>query len=127
MSIVFLQKDIIHSMEFSEWITHKYIEWRGDAVGRERSVTGYAEYLGVTQQLLSGWMNGEFKPAQKNAEKIANKVGGEVYEVLEIPQAERPVPKNLRELINKIPPENQEELRDLIEAYILRQGWERIA
>lgn len=125
MSIVFLQPAYNLRVEFKDWITQEYIKWRGNAIGHERSISDFAEYIGISQPLMVKWMNGG-KPSTDNQVLIAEKLGVEVYEVLEIPQAERPVPKNLRELINKIPPENQEELRDLIEAYILRQGWERI-
>jgi len=76
--------------------------------------------------MVSSWMNGNSKPSLKSINKLAFRLGYEVYDVLEIPEDERPVRYDIRKLIQKVPPENQEELRDLIERYLIGKGWERI-
>lgn len=71
-------------MNFSEWITKKYIEWRGDSVGHDRSITDFAKSVGVSQSLMSHWMNGDRAPS---SHKTISKLGAiypEVYEVLGI-------------------------------------------
>jgi hypothetical protein len=75
-------------MEFSGWITHKYIDWRGDAVGNEKSISQYALLIGVKQPTLSQWMKkGGNKPESKiQIEKLVNFFGYEVYDALGLPR-----------------------------------------
>lgn len=69
-------------MEFSEWISKKYAEWRGDAFGNDRSVSQFAALLGVKQVSLSEWMNGKYAPkSQQHINRIAVYYP-DVYEVL---------------------------------------------
>ena len=72
-------------MEFSEWITKKYVEWRGEAVGRSRSVSEFADFIGVKQQAMSSWMYGIVPKDYENIIKLAAKLGDEVYDVLNVP------------------------------------------
>lgn len=58
-------------MQFSEWITDKYIEWRGKAVGHDRSISDFAKLLGVSQSLLSELMSGKKLPGLKTVKKIS--------------------------------------------------------
>jgi hypothetical protein len=43
-------------MEFSDWITRKYIDWRGDAYGHNRTVEDFAVWIGISQPLMTQWM-----------------------------------------------------------------------
>jgi len=74
-------------MKFSEWITKKYIEWRGDAIGRNRSVSDFASHVGVTQETMSNWMNGSIPKRQELITRLVGIFGAEVYDILEL---ERP-------------------------------------
>ena len=110
---------------FGDWITQKYLEWRGDGIGRAKSVSAFADYLGVSQPLLTRWMNGDYNPNKENANKIAFRLGYEVYDVLEIPEDDRPIRYDLRRAIQSVPPENQDELLQLIDKYLRDHGWTR--
>ena len=74
-------------MEFQDWITAKYIKWRGDAIGHERSISDFAKLIGVSQQVVSGWMNGSIPNRQQTIAKVAAKYP-DVYEVLGLPPPE---------------------------------------
>ena len=39
----------IRKMEFKDWITKKYLDWRGDAIGRDRSIKNF--------QILSAYLS----------------------------------------------------------------------
>lgn len=101
-------------MEFSEWITRKYILWRGDTIGREGSVSEYAAYLGVAQQLVSEWMQkGGSRPAkQTSIAKLADKYGVEVFDVLgiELSEEEREM-WEFRLILKALTPEERAELK----------------
>jgi hypothetical protein len=75
---------IIEVVEFSEWITKKYIEWRGDKFGSGTSVAKFAELFGAPQQVVSDWMkpNGKVPRSQKYINALVETYGDEVYEIL---------------------------------------------
>lgn len=75
---------------------------------------------------MSRWMNEKNNPSLENARKIADRFGNEVYDILDIPQDERPVRADLREAIRQVPPENQDELLELIEEFLRDHGWQRV-
>jgi len=41
-------------MEFSDWIYEQYFKWRGTS---RKSLSQYADYLGISHQTLSAWFN----------------------------------------------------------------------
>lgn len=75
-------------MDFADWITKKYVAWRGDAVGNSRSITDFADYIGVKQQVMSSWMKkGGARPrSQQSISKLVNAFGPEAYDVLGLPR-----------------------------------------
>ncbi len=77
-------------LDFWEWITKKYVEYRGDAVGQDRSITEFAGWLGVSQQTMSGWMKkgGKLPRSQKSITALVNKFGPEAYDILGLPRPE---------------------------------------
>ena len=60
---------------------------------RKNSVTAFANYLtrhnsyGVkfSQQLVSGWLNGDYKPSEKYAPALADIMGNDIYDILDLP------------------------------------------
>jgi hypothetical protein len=88
-------------MDFSDWITKKYIDWRGERVGSESTVTAFADFLGVPQPSMSSWMKkgGKTPKSAKYITLLAVKYP-EIYDVLGIE-----------------PPETQEELEGLPPAF----------
>lgn len=72
------------SQEFSEWITQKYIAWRGNAIGQDRSISKFADLLGIRQNVLSAWMqkNGKTPRDQKNINALIRHFGFEAYDAL---------------------------------------------
>ena len=75
-------------MDFSDWITKKYIEWRGDAIGQERSITKFAEMLKVPQSLMTQWLKkgGKVPTSQKYISLLVKEYGVEAYDILGIPR-----------------------------------------
>lgn len=75
-------------MKFYEWITKKYIEWRGNAIGQDRSITEFAAMLKVPQSLMTQWMKkgGKVPTSQKYISALVKHFGVEVYDILDIPR-----------------------------------------
>lgn len=74
-------------VDFNEWMSAKYREWRGDAIGRDRTMTEFAEYIGVSQQLMSDWtkQGGKTPKSLKTISKLFAVYGDEIWEVVERP------------------------------------------
>lgn len=68
-------------MEFKEWFLKKYLKWQEDE-GEHKTMSEFAEFIGVTQPYISAWMNGNHKPGKKYIPVIAEKLGYEIYAVL---------------------------------------------
>ncbi len=95
-------------MLFSDWITRKYIEWRGDRVGNEGSITEFAKLFGASQPVVSNWMTkgGKIPRSQKYLTALFKVYGKEVLEVLGIQE-----PETVYQDIELLPPEWRDRLR----------------
>lgn len=109
-------------MEFSDWITKKYIEWRGDSIGRDSTIKAYSASLKVAQSSLTEWMTGVSKPKHKSTiDKLVRRYGYEVYDALGIPRPEIELDPDIQALQEKylsIPPDQRQELIDLVDEFI---------
>jgi transcriptional regulator with XRE-family HTH domain len=84
--------------EFRDFIRDKFAEWRGK--GRD-TLVDFAAYIGVSQQLMSNWYNGNFKrpPTADSYKLLISKYGIEVYDVLGIPRPSE------EDVLSALPPE----------------------
>ena len=69
------------NLTVGEWLDKKFREWQNSRDKRS-SVTAFAKYLEIPRPLLSHYMNGRNKPEGKNVDKIAAKLGNEIYDIL---------------------------------------------
>lgn len=93
-------------MEFSTWITKKYLEWRSDKIGNAGSIVEFARRFGASQQLMSEWMkpHGKKPRSHKYINALVAEYGNEVYVVLGLEISPNPLP------IEKVPPALRERL-----------------
>lgn len=83
-------------MDFHDWINQKFVEWRGKT---RKTVTDFAAYVGVSQQVMTGWMKpGGTLPSPNNIKKLVKRFGLETYDVLDL---QRPGERISR---NQLPP-----------------------
>lgn len=83
-------------MKFSQYLEMKFLEWQSKEGGR-KTVKEFAGFIGVSQSTISSWWNGIRVPEGENIQKIAIKLGIEVYDVLGIqrpdPRSKQPTPQ----------------------------------
>jgi transcriptional regulator with XRE-family HTH domain len=100
-------------MEFKQYLEKKYLEWQNREGGR-KTITEFADFLGISQPTISNYMTGARKPDTEKAMKIANKLGIEVYDVLGIPRPD------LEYYFTNAPPhEVNAQLRNLLDRIII--------
>ena len=90
----------------SKWLTNRFLDWQRDQ-GELKSVSEFAEFLGVSQSVASKWLNGVQPPKGLYVERLAEKLGIEIYDVLglERPATPRPDPQvaEMMTLYNQAP------------------------
>jgi hypothetical protein len=93
-------------MEFSSWITQKYVEWRGDRL-KNISIAEFASQFGASHQLVLDWMkkDGKKPRSSKYINALVRVYGLEVYDVLGL---ERPSEVDLEAALSAMPREIRE-------------------
>ncbi len=97
---------------FAKWLEGKYLEWQFSG-GSRRTQTEFAEWLGISQPLVNRYMNGNGVPTAINVDRIAARLGLEVYDLLGLA---RPDP-DLQYIIanwDKLTPQDQADMLELI-------------
>jgi hypothetical protein len=69
------------NLTIGTWLDKKFREWE-NARGRKSTITAFAKYLEIPSGLLNKYMNDRNKPEGKNVEKLASKLGNEIYDLL---------------------------------------------
>ncbi len=68
-------------MTFRQFLELKFLEWQQKSGGR-KTVEEFAKYLGIGRTAVSNWWSSDRTPQGENVQKIALKLGMEVYDVL---------------------------------------------
>ncbi|OGC95275.1 MAG: hypothetical protein A2029_01465 [Chloroflexi bacterium RBG_19FT_COMBO_47_9] len=90
-------------VDFHDWLYEKYIEWRGEHSGREGSKAEFARWIGITDKSLFQYFmkEGQIPKSPQIINKLVNKYGDEVYEVLNIHEPEISILK-IEEILPKL-------------------------
>lgn len=69
-------------MEFKDWLEQKFLIWQSE-IGKRRTLTAFAHYLGLSQPLVTQYLSGKVKsPSDESLRKIAEKLGPDIYDLL---------------------------------------------
>jgi transcriptional regulator with XRE-family HTH domain len=110
--------------KFSDWITHKFVEWQASQ-GRRKTIQEFAAYLGVSRPLLNMWINGNKKPGSENIKLLSEIFGNEIYDVLNLPRP-NPYLQKINRVWEYIPEDVQKQLAEKAEAYEAQNELQRI-
>jgi len=103
------------NMKFRQFLELKFLEWQRGEGGR-KTVKQFAKYLGVSQQSVSSWWNETRIPQGDNVQKLANKLGLEVYDVLGLPRPDADL-HYLQQAWENIPTAARRAIREQAEKY----------
>jgi hypothetical protein len=110
---------------FKDFIFEAFLSFQRKA--GKHSVTAFAQYLSknnfktkFSQQLVSGWINGDFKPSEKYAPALAEILGDEIYDILEF---KRPDPdlQRLTQIWQSIPSKARRKILEQGEQYATKK------
>jgi len=108
---------------FKNWFAQKYRDWRGDDITRASSITAFARWLGINQQVVDGYLKGDNVPRHRSTiDKLVAKFGPEVYKVLGMEVT--PLDQVISE-VTKLPeeayPELLSKIQDLLQEYQVQE------
>lgn len=106
----------ICQMSFKQFLEFKFLEWQQKEGGR-KTVAEFAQYIGVSQTTISGWWNQSHSPEGKNLQKLALKLGLEVYDTLGLPRPDADL-YYIQKNWDKAGPETRKQIRDQLEKYM---------
>ena len=103
---------------FKDYLYEKFIEWEKLQTKRRSSFSAFARWLSdnsfeveIYQQVLDSWMNGVIPKDEKYIAVLSEKIGDEIYDVL---NRKRPNPylQNLSRVWDFLPEEIQKRLSE---------------
>lgn len=103
-------------MTFPQFLEKKFLEWQSEQGGR-RTVSDFAKYLGVKQSSVSMWWTGANVPSKESIDKLADKLGIEVYDALGVPRPNENL-YYVTKHFEKVPDKLQKAIREQIEKYL---------
>jgi len=71
--------------ELGQWLDHQFLQWQ-ISQGGSKTIVEFAEHLGVSRDALYKWMNGKRAPDLEYVEKLADKLGPEIYDLIGLPR-----------------------------------------
>jgi transcriptional regulator with XRE-family HTH domain len=112
-------------MTFRQFLELKFLQWQQESGGR-RTVLEFAKYIGVSQSSISMWWNRERLPEGDNVQKLANKLGIEVYDVLGLPRPDADL-HYLQQHWDDLSPEARRALREQAEEFSTKNEAKRLS
>jgi transcriptional regulator with XRE-family HTH domain len=103
-------------MTFPHYLELKFLEWQQKEGGR-KTVKEFAAYIGVSQSTISMWWNEGRKPEGDNLRKLGEKLGIEVYDILNLPRPDSDL-LYLQSVWQNLDPSKRRSLRELAERFI---------
>ena len=112
-------------MNFSEWLEKKFLEWQNQ-IGKRKTLTAFAKHLGISQPLLSRYLNDGVMPGIDKIPFLAEKLGPEVYEFVNLDTPADPAIRELQAAYNVLPPEEKQEIMQIILDFAERHGYKKV-
>ncbi len=97
--------------KFADYLYDEFRKWEGRSK-RKSSLSAFARYLGIPQASLSMYMSDSRLPEEENIDKLAAKLGPQIYDILGKPRR-MPDDPRLRQIANSwhlLTDEQREEL-----------------
>ena len=105
------------SKTLAAWLEKHYAAWQPTQNRHHRSLTAFANYLGISQPLLSSLVNGKRTSiSEQTAGLIANKLGDEIYDLIGVPRPD-PALRRMSTFWSQLTPDQQRGIAEKVERY----------
>jgi len=98
--------------ELGRWLEMQFIKWQMEQ-GERKTVRGFAAYLEVSLGTLNKWMHGDRAPDLESVQKIATKLGPEIYDLAGFPRPNSDI-ERIRQAFEVLSKEEQAAFADKI-------------
>lgn len=107
-------------MSFPKFLEKKFLEWQ-NREGTRKTISEFATHIGVSQSVVSMWMNGSRVPNKPSIERLSSIFGLEVYDALGNP---RPDPDlyYIQNVWEGLTPEKRKAVRQQVEQLASKNG-----
>lgn len=112
-------------VNFPKFLENKFVEWQ-HREGERKTIADFANYLGVSQAVISFWMNGSRKPNPTSIELLVKTFGLEVYDALGLPRPNEDL-YIIEKIFDHLPPTLQRSLREQAETYVTKNLKKKIS
>jgi len=102
--------------KFSDFLLLKLQQFEREQ-GHRISLDKFADYLEVSRPLVSYWLSGKFEPSIENIRNIAEKLGLEAYDVLDLPRPD-PFVTYASSAASKLKESQKRKIEEQIQKYI---------
>lgn len=102
--------------KFSQWLTSQYLDWQHKQ-GRITNLSEFAAYIAISQSQLSQYMNDRYRPSIEVVAKIAEVLGNEIYDALDLPQPD-PLLTYIQSAWDRLTPAHRQALHEQTEQYL---------
>ncbi len=111
-------------MNLPQFLEQKYLEWQ-TAQGKRKTVQEFADYLGISQSVLSHYMNGKRKPTSDNLRMLSGKLGFVIYDVLGLPRPDKDL-AFISQNWENVSPEFRVKFRGEVEEHLAHEEAKRV-
>lgn len=105
---------------FVLWLDRKFLAWQLER-GERLLLKDFADWLGISNHLLSHYMNGRNVPTGENVRKLADKLGLEVYDLLGLARPPDDATWQFFRDLDRLTPENFARLRAFTQQLLTEQ------
>ena len=88
-----------YAVLFKDWFEREFTQWSATQDRRNRSIRKFGLWLGLPQQTVNNYINGDRVPRGRELDKIADKLGMEAYDAAGEPRPD----ERLRKIIQAWP------------------------
>ena len=110
----------MEAKRLGKWLEGKYVDWMAKA-GQRRTVTEFAKWLDIPRSLISRYLGGTRLPSRENVDKIAAKLGPEIYDLMGF-QRPDPLLQRLQATWDRLTDQERKEIEKLVEEAGRRMG-----
>ena len=101
--------------KLADWLEKRYSEWKATQDRKHDSLSAFAIFLGIKEQLLNALVNNRrTSVSQETADKIADKLGDDIYDLVDLPRPD-PLKRRVAAILDSLNDDGKQKLANYAE------------